>query len=292
MDKATTRRLVLFFSIFVGIILIGAIMAIQVNAQNQSSNDIAERLKQKGVPLKHVVTFRRIPYEIEIALNSTSDSGNLALEDNWFIQLANREATMAYRIGVKINSFKLKAYNTKGELIYSTQTYLYPDDINQELPVPSYVEVDNLRTKEIVSGKLQLAGLALDILDITPEDNIRGLGQVLMIQVSTANLETANRSLPTFLSSLFQMLDTINIEQGTYIVLCHLRVMDSQGTVLLDYVRDLEAGATQWTGVTGLYDDWYPHPEPAPTEGPEPVITEPVIPPTQGANPPASTPYL
>jgi len=47
---------------------------------------------------------------------------------------------------------------------------------------------------------------------------------------------------------------------GTYIVLCHLRVTDRKGYILLDYVKDVESGSTQWTSGQGLYNDWYPHP--------------------------------
>ncbi len=294
-----TRRILIFLSVFVAMMLLGAFVVIQVNAQNQNTNDIAERLRQKGVPLKYVVTTRRLPYEIEIALNSSSDNDQLSLEDNWLMQLARREATLAYRIGLKINSYTLKVYNKKDALIYSTQTYLYPEDLNQQLTMTGHPKVDNLRTKEMVTDKLQLAGLSLDLLDVIPEDNIGGLGQVLIIQVSTPNLDTANSSLPSFLGSLFQMLNTINAEQGTYIVLCHLRIVDRQGTVLLDYVRDLEAGTTQWTSVAGLYAEWYPHPEFAPIEEPKPkptvgpglVATQQATPPSVDTYPPPPTPY-
>ncbi len=231
----------------------------EVNAQNQISTDIADRLKQQGVPVKQVTIIHRFPYEIEIALQSASNDSHLVMDDNWFMQLARREATFAYRISTRLKSFKLTVYNAKNELIYSTQTYLYPQDLDQQINTKSPT-VDALKAKEIVASQLQLGGLNLDTLDIESDQAVGSSGQVLVIHVSGENLEAVNASLPNFLGSLFRILDIANSEYGTYIVLCHLRVSDGKGEVLLDYVKDVESGSTQWTSVQGLYDEWFPKP--------------------------------
>lgn len=66
--------------------------------------------------------------------------------------------------------------------------------------------------------------------------------------------------MPIFLGSLFKILATSNEEFGTYIVLCHIRVMDGNGVILLDYVKDVEAGSAQWASATGVNNDWFPSP--------------------------------
>lgn len=253
------RILVLLFvlSLTIG----GATYATQkVSAQNQYTSDLAERLSNRGVPVKNVVTLSQFPYEVEIALQSSSSNEQVSIEDNWFMQLARREATLAYRLGTGLKSFTLTVYNAKGELISSTQTFLYPEDLSQKLTTPDQIKVDNVRAKEIIANQLQLSGLSLDLLDVISENAEGFNGQVLLIQVSAKDLDDANISLPTFLSSLFQMLDTINPKYGTYIVLCHVRLLDQTGVVLLDYVRDLESSTTQWYGVEGLYNEWYSQP--------------------------------
>ena len=285
------------FFILVPIIAIATVgllyyTATKVLAQNQYATDIAERLRLRNVPIKQVVVLRHVPYVVEIALQSSSNDDTLSLDDNWFMQLARREATFAYRIGTGLSSFKLTVYNTQGDLIYSTQTYLYPEDLSQQLTSSQLPKVDNLTAKEIVKEQLNLGGLSLDLLDVISE-GIGSSGQILLIQLSAEDLKTANQSLPKFLCSFFQMLETVNDEHGTYLVLCYLRLTDSQGNVLLDYTRDMEGGSTQWTAVEGLYDEWYPHPKDEDISIPTPTVPiEAYPPPPAEAKPiPLSTPY-
>lgn len=241
------------------VLLFASLVTIEVSAQNQFSTDIADRLKQQGVPVKQVVIINRLPYEIEIALQSSSNDSHLSVDDNWFMQLARREATFAYRISTRLKSFTLTVYNANDELIYSTQTYLYPQDLDQQISLILPL-VDGPKTKEIVARQLQLGGLALDKLEVNSDSAPESSGQVLVIQVSGENLESVNASLPNFLGSLFRILDIANAEYGTSLVLCHLRVSDGKGVVLLDYVKDVESGSTQWTSVNDLYNAWFPKP--------------------------------
>jgi len=261
------------------VLLLVLVIALKVNAQNQFSTDIEERLLQEGVPVKQVTIISRIPYEIEISLQSTSADNHLTVDDNWYMQLARREATFSYRISTRLDSYKLTVYNTDNEEIYSSHTYIYPQDLNQqiELKLPT---IDALATKEIVVNQLQLGKLTLDRLDINPDVALGGNGQLLIIYVSAMDLETANGSLPIFMGSLLKLLDTINNEYGTYIVLCHLRVVDGNGEILLDYVKDVESGSAQWTLANGVYDNWFPSPsiysDSLPT--PTPLINQIVYP--------------
>jgi len=267
MGKNRSPRIFIFLIIGILTILVGFIMVIQVNSQEQNANDIYERLEQKGVPVLKIMTINRLPYEIEINLQSKSENNHLALDDNWFLQLAHREATLASRIGIQLTRYRLNVYNIKGELISSTETYLYPEDISQKSQ-PGMSVVDIQTTRKIVNDNLQLADLSLDELEVTPENTMGSNGQVVFIQVSGKDLEDVNRSLPRFLDSLFQLLDTVNSQKGTNIVLCHLRITDTGGNVFLDYVKDLEGGSTQWTYAEGLNSDWFPKPTLAPTSTP------------------------
>lgn len=273
MIKKRGYSFLLLITIGILIIFITSVVVIQVNAQEQSADDIFDRLEQKGVPVLKVSTIHRLPYRIEIDLQSASQSDDLAMEDNWFMQLAHREATLANRIGIRLASYRLNVYNAAGALIYATETYLYPEDLSQNSQ-PARTHVDNQIAEQIVADNLQLAGLKLDELAVTPEDSLGGNGQILLIQVSGKDLADVNGSLPKFLDSFFQLLDTINAQHGTNIVLCHLRVIDATGDVLLDYVRDLEGGSTQWTAAGGLYSDWFPKPALAPTAGTPPAPIE------------------
>ena len=78
--------------------------------------------------------------------------------------------------------------------------------------------------------------------------------------LTATSLQDANESLSVFLGSFFKMLDTINKENDTAIVLCRLQILDEQQTVLMDYVKDLESGYTLWSWDPGLSSDWLPQP--------------------------------
>jgi hypothetical protein len=252
-------RLLGSLAILVILTLTFVMSTIEVTAQNQFTTDIAERLRQQGVPVRQVTTTNRLPYEIEIALQSNSNDEHLSIDDKWFMMIARREATFAYRISTRLTSFKLTLYNAKNDVIYSDQTYLYPKDLNQQIN-PGQPKVDDQEAKEIISKQLQLGGLTLDKLDVIPDRASGSNGQILIIQVSTIDLETANRYLPNFLGSFFRILEIANKKYGTYLVLCHLKVSDSKGDIFLDYVRDVESGSAQWMSVPGLYDEWFPRP--------------------------------
>ena len=290
MKKNYLKWQIIVSIVLVTLVSIAGLLASQVRAQDQSASDLAERLRQRGVPVLYVKTLNRIPYEIEIALQSASNDQKLIVEDNWNMILARREATLSYRLGPRINSYQLVVTNEKGKKIFSSQKFLYPDDLSQKLSIPVNQPVDNQRTKEIVLEKLRLDGFTLDLLEVIPEDLPGNYGQILLIKVSAPDVPSANRWINSFMGSLLQMLDTINSEEGTYITLCHLRVVDKEGAVILDYVEDIEVGYKQWTTGKGLSGNWYSQPEfesPTPTNAsmsldayPPPSTPTPTTPPT------------
>lgn len=282
-NRFPQRRYLLAGIVVISIVLV-TLAAIQVNAQDQSVTDLVTRLKQWGVPVKDITLLSRVPFRIGIVLQSSSNSQSLAPDDPWFMQLTRREATLAYRIGMKVNSYSLTVLNTKGETISSGQAYIYPGDPSQQLISTAVSKLNNAATRRIIMDRLQFGGMSLDKLDVIsdtiPSDN----GQILLIQLSAPDLSTANGSLTTFLGSLFKTLSTINDEQGTRLVLCRVRLVDHTGNVLLSYVKDIETGQEQWSAVKGLTNEWYPHPQETPSNN-SPIPT-PIYPPS-----PISTPH-
>ena len=257
--------------------------AVKVDAQNNATTDLGERLKQKGVPVIHVIIQDRIPYRIEIALQSSSDDDNLAIDDNWNMLLSDRAATLAYRYGPRLSIYKLVVYNTHGDVISSGETFLYPDDLDQQLTLPGKSVVDNATTKMIVLDNLRLGELSLDMIDVVFDETQVSDGQILLIQVSAPDIEIINRSIVSFMDSLVRTLDTINNKHGTNIVLCYLKLVHQDKPILI-FVRDLEIGVSKGKAIEErLVDDWWPY-----SSGPVVPIMET---PTSSAYPPSSTPY-
>ncbi len=263
---------VIFMLMILGVLLAAmAFFAVETNAQNQSVEVLAQRLKQQGVPVRDVVVVSRVPFQIRITLQSASTDKTLTLDDTWFMQLSRREATLAFRIGLGVSSYELTVLNSKGDTIASEQKFLYPSDQSQQLIVPGQSKVDNTTTKKLITDRLKLAGMSLDKIEVISDTLSAGTGQILLIQLSVPDLTTANKSFLTFHDSLARTLATINSEQGTYLVLCQVRIVDKNGQVLLNYVNNLESGGEQWSQAPGFNDDWFPHP--APTSAPKPIPT-------------------
>lgn len=259
MKNNNLKKLIVFC--FTIIVLLGIGTGIyQVNAQKIQVIDFEERLKNYGVPVKYVTVSSHVPYVVEIALQSSSDNDALALDDNWFMQLARREATLAYRHSKRLKSYTLIVYNTNGDVLYSTETYLYPEDLNQNLPIPEKPSISNQQTEKIVRELLLFGELSPDELTVISDPAAEDSGQILSITLTTKDLNSANYSLPSFLDSLYQLLDSVNEKYNTFIVLCHLRLLDGEGKILLDYVRDLESGHTQWTSASSLQDGLHSDP--------------------------------
>lgn len=260
---------------FLAFFVLGAVITVfalvQVSAQTQTVDVLHEELRQKGVPIKEIVVINRLPFEIEIVLQSASVSQELALDDLWFMQLARRTATLAHRVGLGVSSYKLTILNAQGETITWEQNYLYPSDLSQQPSTALPPQVDAAATQKLVAERLSLAGLTLDSVNILFDNTLNQTGQIVVIQVSAPNLEAANQALVLFLESLVRGLDALNAEVGTQIVLCRVRLIDAQGQVLLNYVRDLETREETSSSVAGL-GKWYPYP---PEENPDAVNPTP-----------------
>lgn len=238
--------LVLIFSLF---------SETEVKAENKTLKEISDGMKQRGVPVLQVIAVDPSPTDIEISLQSESTDEYLTFDDNWYMLLAEREATLAYRTSARISSFTLIVYNKKGEVIHATQSFLYPQDLNQNRKISQF-KTDQQKTRELVLKELKFGALTLQKLDIFSENFQGGNGQILTIDVFDRDLDAVNQSLSAFLGSLSRFLETPHGENDTHIVLCHLRVMDENGRILLDYARDIETGSTRWIQVKGVDEGW------------------------------------
>ncbi len=261
MKHTQTIKFKLLLSIAIIVIGFLGFLTINVKGQDQSATDLSERLKLKGVPIKDIIVTNRLPYQVEIVIQSTSENSALSMDDVWYMQLTRREATLAYRIGMKLNNYTLIVINQKGEKISWEQNFLYPGDSSQNLPSVGQSMLDNTATREVFMSKLNFSGMNLDILSVDTEITPGDYGQIVNIQLSTPSLATANQHLLPFLGSLSKVLDTINADYGTRVVLCHFRLLDDKGNILLDFVQDVETHMKQWSAIKGLTQEWYPHPQ-------------------------------
>lgn len=266
---------------------------VKVDAQDQNAAEISSRLNSNGVPVKEALITSRLPYRVSITLQSASGDNHLTPPDRWNLLLAQHEATFAYRWGPRLSSFQLVVLNTLGEEIYSVETFLHPQDLDQANPTGPVTSVDDAAAAEIIRSGLNLGSFTVTQLDVTRSLKTEPDSQVAQVNLSAPDLAAANQSLVGLLGSFFQLMDTINQQDGTALVLVHLQIMDEKGTVLLDYFRDLESGYALWNLSEGLNTDWFPHPPP---DGQSNInATSPpsgTSYPAPGESQPASTPAL
>jgi len=286
-------RMIILVSISVMALVVVGFLTYQASAQKQAEDEIGDRLKMKGIPVIHVKTLSRTPYNIEIAIQSSSED-NYSPDDNWALVLAKREATFAYQYGPSVKSLSLILLNESREELDSAIYGIKPSSI---IPAKKS-SVSNEETEEIVASKLKLGEYTLEKLEVSNADSVGSDGQILSIIVSAPDFEAVKRS-KGFYGSIVYLRENINREYGTSIVIGHFRLIDDeQGKVISDLIFDTEQHIQSSIGQgllvkDGPKDDSQLVKTPKPTS---PVIeTTPVTepyPPPEGEQPAEGVPLL
>jgi hypothetical protein len=245
-------------------ILITLQFILRVNAQEKTLQDLTYRLDQLEIPVVEIKIISEQPFQIEITLQSASEDGDATVDDLWNLVMARRQANLASRIGLHLDSYSLHLIDIYGKTILKDTAYIYASDIDQTT-TGKEVKLDHEDSIRTVNQELDYGDLKVDLLDIFVNQEINGGGQTLILELSGEDMASINKDLPDFLHSLFRLFET---EQsfGLGLAICHLRVIDASGTIMLDLVRDLESGISQWTMQPGVYDEWFPKPALAPTD--------------------------
>jgi hypothetical protein len=245
------------------IILIGGgLVGFTMNNQDQAVSTIMDRLKQDNVPVTGITISNRVPLSINITLQSKSDTADLSPDDSWSIILAGREASLAYRAGIKVSSYTISVLNTKGEVITSWDSFLDSSMSSQNRPPVSPSKLDNQKVVELFLGSVNTGKLAVKRFDVFTNKLISNNGQIVEIELTAPDLDAANQSWPSFFDSFRASKANMNLKMGASIILYHIVLSDEQGNILLTYASDSEGGSgDQWYQVKGFTMDWFPHPE-------------------------------
>ncbi len=273
------KKTLLFF-LFTLILVFAGTIFVKVYGQGENTRDLEYRLQQLGIPVVAVKTVQQQPYRIEITLQSKSADENIHVDDIWNLVMTRRQATQAKRIGIHLDQYTIHLIDQNGKTILKDTSAVYASDLNQTTN-RKYPETDLETTISLIDQRLNFGNLIKDYQDVFSNSEINGGGRTLILEVTGQDLEAVNQDLPGFLHSLFKLFEE-NQELDLGLAICHLRVKDKNGTILLDFVRDLETGISQWTMQPGVYDEWFPKPEPAG------VITTPAVG-TPGYPPPVDT---
>ncbi|MFZ2095111.1 MAG: hypothetical protein WAV05_00605 [Anaerolineales bacterium] len=267
------------------VLLISAFVVLEVRAQEELVNELTTRLDQLGVPVKSITIDDRIPFKITITILSIADNTD---NDMWNKHMAKREASLAHKFGLNLESFILIMVSPQGDILDWSQIFL-----NQQY---SYAyrqfssgnkNLDNITTKSILNQQLNFKGMTVDELQVTTGAGSEQDVQTVLIRLSASNIQTANQAIPGLIGSLKAELNKVNQESDySMIAICRLWILDTNGDVLLDYLYDLEMGSETWGLAPGITDSWFPHPLETIAPTFEPTVTPPGYPPPYAGSTP------
>ncbi len=228
-------------------------VANQVNAQNDVVAELKTRLEQRGVPVKSIQVKSRLPFQLEIELQSQSDNQLASPDDPVFEALVQREMAVASRRDVVVDAVKVTILNKDGTAIFWAE--LPVRRISKE-SVPSI----SAEAGKVIRQQLVLNGFTMESLEVTDA----GTGErVLSVRLVASSVQLANKAIPSLMQGLPQLVNTVNTERGAAITTIKLDLADSGGKPLLKYVFDLELEKENWWQAEGITQDWFPHPPPS-----------------------------
>ncbi len=252
------------------ILIFSTLSVLEVWAQEDLVTELNHRFIQLGVPVKDVVVANRLPFQITIILQSNTTGDQRTAEDASNEYLAEREATLAHKFGLNLDSFIITLVNKQGKEINWSEIFLDPRYINKIRQFSSANKhLDNQATETLLKDQLDFQGLAVDELTVTTGVGSEQDVQSVSIRLSAPSLEATNRAIPDLIGSLMNRLKKINRESdSTLVAVCRLWILDSTGNILLSYLYDLELESQTWGMAPGVTNDWFPHPEGMPTIAP------------------------
>lgn len=287
--------------LLIGMIILFVVLNFILSNQQQASSmgngiqTLQARLEQSGIPVKSLTVTRQSPLEVEVILSSTSNDEKMSNEDMLHEFITVRELELAHlNLGLPVGAYRLVLTTANDKSIYDSEIFLNSDLPSQKLTQKSLSTIKMSEVKVILENNLDFAGFKLLALDISPEflahNNCMFVAVDLSTETSAENINNAN--IANFITNLHPQIEAMNHRFGTGIVLIHIRIMDADNHLLVDYLEDFEtAKQSSWIDenyVTG----WYPQPAPATDielrETPEPIDL-PTQPPPETTSLPAPT---
>jgi hypothetical protein len=293
------KKIVLLFRwslSLIGLIALVVVMTFALSLRPQESSQengiqsLQERLVQLGIPIKSVEVTRQSPLEIEVVLTSSGSDGMLSNDDMLNQFLTVREVELAYlNFATHVEIYRLILVTVKGDTLYDSTIFLYPDLPSQKLTQAPPSSIENSKAKDILERNLDLQGLKLLTLDVPSSFTASDNSKLVALDLSTGTSadKTNNAQIVEFITNLHSQMEDINNRFGTRVVLIHVRIKDVDDKLLVDYLEDFETGKQSSWIDENFVASWYPQPAPAISSEPQ-ETTVPVVPPT--ATPPQSTP--
>ena len=230
----------------ISFVVIGTILVffyLQGMAQSDLEADLSNRLVQAGVPVAEVNVKSHAPLSVDIVVQSSSDGESRTSDDFWNKFLAKREAALSYKYGHRIDSFTLVLEGSPYGDRDSAQYFLYPHMPSQKPYQYGTSKLDDEKAKKSVFDRIELYGLSLDSLNVSTGIGSSDDVQLLELQLATPDIPTANQALGKLIPSMRPFLTGINKDGEGRIAVSWVKLIDSEGKLLVEHLFDVE---TQW----------------------------------------------
>lgn len=226
----------------------------QVQAQNSIISQLSNRLTQQKIPIKHIDIVNRLPLQLEVIIQSESNTEIIAPNDPFFKHAVLREVNFLPKQIINVNTVKIIIVNVKNQPIY------WADELvaqNISADITSSSATNNTDITNLITSQIALYEMSLDALDVFSDLNG---GQILTIQLSVANIEIANKAIASFMMDLRALVESINQQNNTKIIVYKINLVNAEDEPLLNYVRDIQLANETWWQADNLTQDWFPHP--------------------------------
>lgn len=247
MKRILEYRRVWTAAALLGLLLVVLLAAASARAQDSVIAELKNRLEEKGLPVEGVKVVSRLPLIIEIEMASASETDLLTVEDLYNRLIAQREASLYHRIGSRIDRFSIIMRNQKGEEVSHFTQELAPDQFTQSEAVRS-TTLSEQQVREILAERFpmrELSGVEIREFSLQPANTPGGQGYELFIQLASDDLSAANSDFLRLYGAFNQL--TLEQENPAYfnapelgIVIFHLQILNKDGQVALNVLKDLE----------------------------------------------------
>lgn len=275
--KVRPILIVLLIAVFAIGVVISSYFVLQVKAQTDAISELNERLKQAGLHIQDISIESRNPFQIEIVVIQKNNDGEWSSDAFWQDHLIKREVELSYKYGHELDSYSLFYADENGQIMKGGQKFLYPSDPSQK-PYPFNSSTpDDQVVKKMISERIELFGVNLESIDVTTGIGSFNDVQLLKINLSTNDLQIADRAASRIVLSIRQLVEEINDEPGVRIAVVWVELVDETQEPLLVYLWDLELHNEKGGTAEGITDGFPSPAEPEenkdPTRTPYPTLT-------------------
>lgn len=159
--KLIRRNFLLKVVLFgLAIIISSAFLYTQVQAQGDFVSELTTRLTQQNVPVKNITITTRIPFQVEVGVQSASNGEKVTPDDPTFKNIIIREAiAVRDQLNIKLDTIRITIVNVSGNPIYWTDEPLL-QAISTSLPLT----LDNAAVAKLIRNQLPLHNMTLNFL--------------------------------------------------------------------------------------------------------------------------------